>query len=109
MTGAVNITHTQHMCIQHVAECEQAIREQQESQVSLSDKLEQQKQWLEEMCSTNDVLEQDIGNLQDAKDRVRNRHCVMYCINTYQVSIILLHLKRFLIFLVLFPLCLLLK
>ncbi|XP_028993575.1 coiled-coil domain-containing protein 40 [Betta splendens] len=52
-----------------VAEYEQVIREQRESQVSLSDKLEQQRQQLIELCSNSYGLDPDIGNLQDTKDR----------------------------------------
>ncbi|TDH16399.1 hypothetical protein EPR50_G00020560 [Perca flavescens] len=53
----------------HVVECEQVIRELQESQVSLSDRLAQQKQHLIELCGTSYVLDPEIGNLQDTKDR----------------------------------------
>ncbi|XP_051240947.1 coiled-coil domain-containing protein 40 [Dicentrarchus labrax] len=53
----------------HVVECEQVIRELQESQVSLSDGLAQQKQQLIELCSTSYTLDPDFVNLQDTKDR----------------------------------------
>ncbi|XP_029295682.1 coiled-coil domain-containing protein 40, partial [Cottoperca gobio] len=53
----------------HVVECEQVIREIQTSQVSLGDKLAQQKQQLIELCGTSYVLDPDFGNLQDTKDR----------------------------------------
>ncbi|XP_040892417.1 coiled-coil domain-containing protein 40 [Toxotes jaculatrix] len=53
----------------HVTECEQVIRELQESQVSLNDKLAQQKQQLIELCGTSCILDPDFVNLQDTKDR----------------------------------------
>uniref|UniRef100_A0A3B4TDT8 Coiled-coil domain 40 molecular ruler complex subunit n=1 Tax=Seriola dumerili TaxID=41447 RepID=A0A3B4TDT8_SERDU len=53
----------------HVTECEQVIRELQESQVSLSDRLAQQKQQLIELCGTSYALEPDFISLQDTKDR----------------------------------------
>ncbi|XP_070710661.1 coiled-coil domain-containing protein 40 [Pempheris klunzingeri] len=53
----------------HVLDCEQVIRELQKSQVSLSDRLAQQKQQLIELCGTSYVLDPDFINLQDAKDR----------------------------------------
>ncbi|KAM7009676.1 coiled-coil domain-containing protein 40 [Tautogolabrus adspersus] len=52
----------------HVVECEQVIRDLQESQVSLSDRLAQQKQQLVNVCSTSYVLDPDFVNLQDTKD-----------------------------------------
>nr|XP_046258864.1 coiled-coil domain-containing protein 40 isoform X2 [Scatophagus argus] len=52
-----------------VAECEQMIKELQESQVSVSNRLEQQKQQLIELCGTSYVLDPDFVNLQDSKDR----------------------------------------
>ncbi|XP_026158224.1 coiled-coil domain-containing protein 40 [Mastacembelus armatus] len=53
----------------HVTECDQVIRELQESQVSLSNRLAQQKQQLTELCGTSYVLDPDFINLQDTKDR----------------------------------------
>ncbi|XP_035515431.1 coiled-coil domain-containing protein 40 [Morone saxatilis] len=53
----------------HAVECEQVIRELQESQVSLSDSLAQQKQQLIELCGTSYTLDPDFENLQDTKDR----------------------------------------
>ncbi|XP_018534051.1 coiled-coil domain-containing protein 40 isoform X1 [Lates calcarifer] len=53
----------------HVTECEQVIRELQQSQMSLSDRLAQQKQQLMELCGTSYVLDPDFVNLQDTKDR----------------------------------------
>ncbi|XP_023262649.1 coiled-coil domain-containing protein 40 [Seriola lalandi dorsalis] len=53
----------------HVTECEQVIRELQESQVSLSDRLAQQKQQLIELCGTSYALDPDFISLQDTKDR----------------------------------------
>uniref|UniRef100_A0A3Q3GDB2 Coiled-coil domain 40 molecular ruler complex subunit n=1 Tax=Labrus bergylta TaxID=56723 RepID=A0A3Q3GDB2_9LABR len=52
----------------HVVECEQVIRDLQESQVILSDKLAQQKQQLVDVCSFSYILEPDFVNLQDTKD-----------------------------------------
>lgn len=57
-------------CLQHIAECEQVIEELQESQVSLSVRLGQQKQQLIELCGTSYVLDPEFVNLQDTKDRV---------------------------------------
>ncbi|XP_071361508.1 coiled-coil domain-containing protein 40 [Trachinotus anak] len=53
----------------HVTECEQVIRELQKSQVSLSDRLAQQKQQLIGLCGTSYTLEPDFINLQDTKDK----------------------------------------
>ncbi|XP_034744686.1 coiled-coil domain-containing protein 40 [Etheostoma cragini] len=53
----------------HVVECEQVIRELQESQVSLSDRLAKQKQQLIELCGTSYVLDPEFESLQDTKDR----------------------------------------
>ncbi|XP_073328647.1 coiled-coil domain-containing protein 40 [Pagrus major] len=53
----------------HVVKCEQMIRELQESKVSLSDRLAQQKQHLIELCGTSDNLDHDIINLQETKHR----------------------------------------
>uniref|UniRef100_UPI003AAAC844 coiled-coil domain-containing protein 40 n=1 Tax=Centroberyx gerrardi TaxID=166262 RepID=UPI003AAAC844 len=53
----------------HVAECEQVIRELQESQVGLSGSLVQKKQQLTELRGTSFVLDSDLLNLQDTKDR----------------------------------------
>ena len=64
-------------------ECEQVIRELQESQVSVSDRLAQQKQQLIELCRTSYVLDSDFENLQDTKDRVRiTTHYDSYRVNT---------------------------
>lgn len=59
----ITVTHKQ------VAECNQVIRELQESQVNLSRQLSQQKQQLIDLCGNSFVLEQDLINLQDTKDR----------------------------------------
>ncbi|XP_036970450.1 coiled-coil domain-containing protein 40 isoform X1 [Acanthopagrus latus] len=56
----------------HVVEWEQKIRELQESKVSLSDRLAQQKQHLIELCGTSCNLDPDIENLQDTKHRKFN-------------------------------------
>ncbi|XP_070781226.1 coiled-coil domain-containing protein 40 [Enoplosus armatus] len=53
----------------HVVECEQVIRELQESQMNLSDRLRRQKQQLIELCGTSYILDPDFVNLQDTKDR----------------------------------------
>ncbi|KAI3352756.1 hypothetical protein L3Q82_019334 [Scortum barcoo] len=53
----------------HVIEREQVIKELQRSQVSLSDRLTQQRQQLIDLCSTSYTLDPDIENLQDTKDR----------------------------------------
>ncbi|XP_049428773.1 coiled-coil domain-containing protein 40 [Epinephelus fuscoguttatus] len=53
----------------HVEEHVQVIRELGESQVSLSDRLTQQKQQLVELCSTSYILDAEFGNLQDTKDK----------------------------------------
>ncbi|KAK2815627.1 hypothetical protein Q5P01_026094 [Channa striata] len=53
----------------NVAECEQLIKELQESQQSLSHSLEKQKQQLVELYGTNCILDTDIVNLQDTKER----------------------------------------
>lgn len=58
------------------------IRELQESQVSVSDRLAQQKQQLIELCGTSYVLDPDFVNLQDTKDRVRITYCTVYCVTT---------------------------
>ncbi|XP_044044651.1 coiled-coil domain-containing protein 40 [Siniperca chuatsi] len=50
-------------------ECEQVIRELQKSQMSLSDRLAQQKQQVIELCGTSHILEPEFVNLQDTKDR----------------------------------------
>ncbi|XP_008303234.1 coiled-coil domain-containing protein 40 [Stegastes partitus] len=55
-----------HKC---AADCERAIKELQQSQVSLADRLTQQKQQLMELRSTGYMLDSDIDNLQDTKDR----------------------------------------
>lgn len=70
----------QYVCLQHVAECEQVIRELQKSQVSLSNRLAQKKQQVIELCGTSHVLDPDFVNLQDTKDRVRSTYSVGYCI-----------------------------
>lgn len=65
-----------------MVESEQVIRELQESQVSVSDRLAQQKQQLIELCGTSYVLDPDFVNLQDTKDRVRSTYCTVYCVTT---------------------------
>lgn len=70
------------VCLQQVVESEQVIRELQESQVSVSDRLAQQKQQLIELCGTSYVLDPDFVNLQDTKDRVRSTYCTVYCVTT---------------------------
>ncbi|KAM7393645.1 hypothetical protein PAMP_020502 [Pampus punctatissimus] len=79
----------------HVTECEQVIRELQENQVSLSDRLAQQKQRLIELCGTSCVLDPDFINLQDTKDRnlphlvalqSRTKKLQAVCEGSYQAS-----------------------
>lgn len=67
-------SYMQYVCLQHVVEWEQKIRELQESKVSLSDRLAQQKQHLIELCGTSCNLDPDIENLQDTKHRVRSKY-----------------------------------
>lgn len=64
----------QYVCVQHVVECEQVIRELQMSQVSLSDRLTKEKQQLIELCGTSYVLDPHFVTLQDNKDRVRSTY-----------------------------------
>eukprot|EP00064_Thunnus_orientalis_P005965 superscaffoldBa00000601_g5979 len=79
----------------HVIGCEQVIRELQRSQVSLSDRLAQQKQLLIELCSTSCILDPDFVNLQDTKDRnlahlvalqSRTKKLQSVCEGSYQAS-----------------------
>lgn len=70
--------YVQYVCLQHVVECEQVVRELQTSQVSLSGRLAQQKQQLIELCGTSYALDPDFINLQDTKDRVRGPYCTAY-------------------------------
>lgn len=72
-----------YVCRQHVVEREQVIKELQRSQVSLSDRLAQQRQQLIELCSTSYILDPDFVNLQDTKDRVKSTHCTVHCITTH--------------------------
>ncbi|XP_035036633.2 coiled-coil domain-containing protein 40 [Hippoglossus stenolepis] len=53
----------------HVAECEQVIKDQQESQGNLADALAQQKQRLIELCDTSNTLDHEIVDLEDTKVR----------------------------------------
>ncbi|XP_053183141.1 coiled-coil domain-containing protein 40 [Scomber japonicus] len=53
----------------HAIECERVIRDLQKSQVSLSDRLAQQKQQLIELGGKTFLLDPDVVNLQDTKDR----------------------------------------
>nr|XP_020451651.1 coiled-coil domain-containing protein 40 isoform X1 [Monopterus albus] len=53
----------------HVTECEQVIREIQESQVNLNNRLKQKKQQLIELHGTSYALDPEFGNLHDTKDR----------------------------------------
>lgn len=77
-----HLTLTQNVCLQHVMESEQVIRELQESQVSVSDRLAQQRQQLTELCSSIYILDPDFISLQDTKDRVRSTYCTVCCITT---------------------------
>ena len=71
------------ICLQHVVECEQVIRDLQMNQVSLSDRLAQKKQKLIELHSTSHILDADILSLQDTKVMVRNTYCTVFCITTH--------------------------
>ncbi|KAM3622956.1 uncharacterized protein V6R79_005365 [Siganus canaliculatus] len=59
--------------IQHahkqVGEFEVEVKRQQEIHLSLSNRLKQQRQQLQDLCGRNYILESDIMNLQDSKDR----------------------------------------
>lgn len=56
--------------VQNVAECEQGIKELQENQQVLSQRLADQKQQLMEVCSSSSSLDQEYRTLQDTKDQV---------------------------------------
>lgn len=64
--------YPQIVCLQHVTESEQVIRELQESQASVSDRLARQRKQLTELCSSVYILDPDFVSLQDTKDRVRS-------------------------------------
>ncbi|XP_008315900.1 coiled-coil domain-containing protein 40 isoform X2 [Cynoglossus semilaevis] len=53
----------------NVAECEQGIKELQENQQVLSQRLADQKQQLVEVCSSSSSLDQEYRTLQDTKDQ----------------------------------------
>lgn len=53
-------------------ESEQVIRELQESQACVSDRLAQQRRQLTELCGSIYILDPDFVSLQDTKDRVRS-------------------------------------
>ncbi len=77
------LSFMRYVCLQHVVEHEQVIKELQKSQVSLSERLAQQRQQLIGLCSTSYVLDPDFVNLQDTKDRVKSTRCTVYCITTH--------------------------
>ncbi|KAJ4944290.1 hypothetical protein JOQ06_012834 [Pogonophryne albipinna] len=64
--GLQRKTHDTH---KRMVEYEQGIRELQEGQVRLSERLAQQKQKLSELCGTSYVLDPEFENLQDTKER----------------------------------------
>lgn len=64
--------------LQNLADSNQAIRELQAKQDTLSDRLAQQKQQLTEVSSINYALDTEEINLQDAKERVRS--CTANCV-----------------------------
>ncbi|KAK5927122.1 hypothetical protein CgunFtcFv8_022641 [Champsocephalus gunnari] len=64
--GLQRKTHDTH---KRAVEYEQGIRELQEGQVRLSERLAQQKQKLSELCGTSYVLDPEFENLQDTKER----------------------------------------
>lgn len=73
------------------------IRELQESQVSVSDRLAQQRQRLTELCSSIYVLDPDFVSLQDTKDRVRSTYCgqITPChVSVYQWTVLAQTLHR---------------
>lgn len=70
-----------------MTEYEQVIRELQKSQVSLSDRLSQQKQRLIELCGISCVLDPDFVNLQDTKDRVRSAYLVLHYNTTIHATL----------------------
>ncbi|KAF3687186.1 Coiled-coil domain-containing protein 40 [Channa argus] len=55
--------------LKHVAESEQSIKELQENQQSLSNKIEEQKQQLLELCGTSYIVDTEIVNFQDTKEK----------------------------------------
>ncbi|KAF3687185.1 Coiled-coil domain-containing protein 40 [Channa argus] len=55
--------------LKHVAESEQSIKELQENQQSLSNKIEEQKQQLLELCGTSYIIDTEIVNIQDTKEK----------------------------------------
>ncbi|XP_072318894.1 coiled-coil domain-containing protein 40 [Eucyclogobius newberryi] len=67
----ISTTHKQ------VTECEQVIRELQESQVDVGSRLSQQKQQLIDLCGDSFALEQDSAKLQDTKDKNLSRLVVL--------------------------------
>lgn len=63
----ISATHKQ------VTACEREVTELQESQVTVSSWISQQKQKLADLCGNSFTLEQDAVNLQDTKDRNLSR------------------------------------
>ena len=64
-----------HSSFQDVDESEQVIKDQQESQGNLADRLTQQKQQLIELCGTSCTLDPECVNIEDTKVRVRSKYC----------------------------------
>lgn len=52
-------------------ELEQTVGELQENQAGLTDALVQERQQLTELMSTSNILDSELVNIQDTKDRVR--------------------------------------
>lgn len=53
-------------------ECDQVIKELQESKVKMMDKLEKKKKQMPELQHTSETLDSEFINLQNIKERVRN-------------------------------------
>ncbi|XP_024145241.1 coiled-coil domain-containing protein 40 [Oryzias melastigma] len=53
----------------HLMELEQTVRELQENQAGLTDALVQERQQLTELMSTSNILDSELVNIQDTKDR----------------------------------------
>lgn len=57
--------------IQQMEECDQVIKELQESKVEMMDKLEKKKKQMLELQHTSEALDSEFINLQNTKERVR--------------------------------------
>ncbi|KAM9857686.1 coiled-coil domain-containing protein 40 [Aulostomus maculatus] len=79
----------------HLAECEKEVKELEESQEGVRDRIEQQKQQLNELHSTSHTLDTDILNLKDIKVKnldhllalqSRNKKLQDVCDGSYKAS-----------------------